>query len=1337
MEFVLRDIDIDNFVSGLNRLEVISKPFDQNIFREGEAFNRNGGNGVHPWSKLSFNTNRFGKKMFEWRVKKPEDANNPALSSIPVGNLYVEFFYMRRRDANAESVGVVDLKINDQGEITKKGIHPVFITEQSFRRVQELDTEELPVYSIRAMLFNCVTDRLRQICGSYKTAIPNPSLLAETINYVFKFSEMNPGNKYNYRRKVEHRAIFVSRNTVNKANPNGDWSFDYSTPYRRAMHKGDALNSDSAMNTDALRDMIDYFEKKGANLILGEASEEGGRKGNIVIMNPELQKLRYPDMKDEDIYHGYVDICYGQSPIKSNSQYTIYTDPAKVFARVKGFMSNDGCAAYNLQLKKTNVFDEFETQEDDVKGIFDRHRSYLSHKEKDIGKLNPTVNNLLVAYVPTEQAALDVDIDQFHAMDKNEYSKLIHGTDCHVPISQAAANIPVKVRRKITEPITENHLTFEFSEIISKLEHESQAIPADTIIGYKTTCTQCESIMYPVKVTGVTEEDEIVYEDVPASGEVADHFCIVCQNHEVKKAIPIKVSDKYQHAEGVVVHNVEIDTADGGLIMDAEIICPIQVARLTSVEGVKGLSVPMKQDFIGYVDGDIYDPNLDEYTSIDVLPVDAIVPLGSMKGKVSGMGISHVRLINALTGSRLCIDDEYARTGDMGPNSEINKVLSKTKKMKLYRKVYDVDKQKFEIKTFDAYVGIVSVDVTEIGDEFLKVKTDTDDMKVSFMNTLFYDWLGLDSLNQAMVNASLEKISDPENLEYIKELFKIFYNDITGLPEVKHIVDEQGRKHDSDFNNQNGSVHLISWLDKDEWLKVAENHPLFKQGGKFEHGAYHQDAQGNVIVFPSRKLAMKLVDVIPGGKVRIPALVKDTMSMFLSIYNNKAAPGYVNPNMRNKHKENVFKILTGKQGVLARASTFVNYGCSGKEIGSGYIPTGVAVIGNKKFWNMVRHNCETAGKDFDKIMKGDEILYGTSQRDPYIWLFQALNAIELWPVSKANRYFQEKYGFKFTEMYDNFNGVMLNTLDMLYLYQTDADGDLRRILLPFDFDAQRELKDLNVKMKNYNMIVNAEPDSTIGKIFNRVKKWHFDYVYDEVESSAKELPTELSVKLAEFTHGQRSKNIVNNIDAKGNIAIITTSQWKIQTVADLAVRTGKEFIIDEDKPKVTLTLDDRNAIALFYQTQFTQDGCVRALKNAKNLGNFTIDEIAYNRELEIYNEDTLKMETMFIRDMVIKEAEKGGYGDIAKKFIAICDWWREIGGIVMRDNKVKADVNAILPEGNMVNAYVALVNGSKFNAINKYHMFNYLVAPGYENLYEHNVIKDIIPDLKKLTNSQE
>jgi len=1309
VKFKLMTKSLEEFLKGIRNIEQASQYSNVNYKQAKD---------IDSHEKIGFNVNAQGYKIFSLVLKddKKLELNHPA-SKIPLGNYYIEFYsYKNVKGKVTQFVfSCVDLRWNINNTISREGYQPLYLFVKHFKDTYNENDKVLALFHHTYILYLSVIDRLKQICY-VKRGIPDGSLLAESVNYSLnKYCERSLGNKDNYRKKIMNRVVIIPENKDNS----GSWQWTDNTNRRSTF--SDCFNDSNAIDMSVVKEIFNAYNDE---IILGESSEESVSKGVFVFLNEDLQKIRNPNEKTYD--EGYEGLAY---LVKNSETISIFTEDAKHSARSKTHMSSNCAAASNLSLQKVY-------HDDNDKFIFDRHRCYLSHNPEKIGQIARSELNVLAVYVPTDSSATEISIQDFNNIDKNVYSRLIDGADCHIKIAKEVSEIPVVNSRTASFAITEENFSFEFKSLINQLEKDSDLrIEPDFIIAYKNDCENpsCRNTMSPVKVISKSSDGEIEFEHIAADKDVRDWICNVCGSYLKKEAMPVKINDKYKSAISFKVKDIIFDLNTKVSIL-VDITSPIGISRCISEEGVKGQVLPVHQDYVGYINGEIYDLKTDSYKTIDLTPVDILMNLGSMKGKLSGIAVSHIRMINAFTSNNYCLNKDIKDSDNI---DHINEFLSKCKKVTLNRKAYNPVTNKFEFKTEEVYAGIISLMVTELSDEYFKVKTELQDMKVSHQNSIFYDWLGYKELSKALIDDSFATFYDKNNLDFTLSLFKMYYSDSTDLIQafrsIKEEKDQSWSKTINDFDNPKGTPQIVSWLSKEDWIKVLDNHPLLQKDNKFDKGAYFIDKEGKTIVFPNRDTILRLVDIIDGGKVRIHLIVKLALSLFLDVYTK----GFIEPLKIDRYKSAIYDKLTGKQGIFARASTFVNYGFNGKITGSGYLPTGTVVVGDRKFWSVMRKNFEKIDITLDKINSGEQSLYAPLQRDPKIWIFQALNSVQVWTVTRANKYFKENYGTSFNEIYPDFTGLMVNPLDLIYLKQGDADGDPMRLIIPFSIKAQKYLALMNNSMKNYDLICKANPDTVIGHMYQKVGNWHFDYLKAEVISAAKRIDESLFLKVKAHRVTQKNYFIVKGGESKGNIAKITTAQWKIQMICDYLFRKKISIFNEYTKELFVLTEKDRNAISLFYQTCFTQDGCVRSLKGDKNLGEYNLNMIALNADVEDNAYGVNKK--VPIREKVLEEAIVNGYEDIVYKFFAITDYWKQISGIYLQQKKNGEKGSRIfigenvLQEAKMINAYIAVANGSIFSGKNKFEMFEHLAVDDSKYILERAFIEPIISYLKKIS----
>lgn len=1279
--------------------------------------------------KLEKSENNLNKKSekpkFSFHCQTREELSVENIEwRIPLGNYYIIFYDYRYNKAQDNwiqlPVGCIDLKWNNKDELThSKRFHPVFMPLLPLSKMRTGErTKEIMILTIKEALANTIIDRLKQIC--YSDGIPKQELLGISIDYVFKYSARHEGNKENFKLKSNNKVVIlgIPHNPDNKSK---SWNF-----HKRDNPKGnfsDALNSDRGLDIKLFKKISKYFDEKGDPFMFIESSEESGLKGTFVILNEELQKARYPELLDYS--YNFKSIAFGFTKNSKDFIKTIYGNPAKMYARIKSLIGNDSAPAY-ISVREEKSKD---------KRFFERHTIYLDQEKKNQKKKNDkNTINVLTVFAPTDSLAMDMTLEEFENIDKNEYSRKLNGIDCHLPISQSIADILVRSRRTIKESITDNHLTKEFKNFRKQfdLEEIEPIIPADMVIAYKVTCDNknCSSIMSPMEEIS---KDSFDITNSPTK-ETIDWHCYICNNDRTVEPESITIKKKYPSAKKAMLHSVEINEVETGVQIDVDVILPIDAARLVNSAGLKGYSVIYGEEHMGTVSGSIWNPDKNEYIEIQNEKVEMIARMGSMKGKHSGVAISQIQMMNATTGSNICIDEMYDKNENC---DEINDILSNCKKVDYTSLQYCSKEKMFKEVTQKVHVGMMTIDVTESGEEFSKTKDEDNDMKVSYMNTLFYDWLGFHDLNNAMIHASLKSIEKDENKEFTLELLRMFNSDKGEKGKLTQVFCNDIQ---NDFDNKEGKLNVLSWIEKKDWNNALKHHPLLIENGKFSKGAYYQDSQGKIIVFPSRKTIMQLVDIMNGERIRLNSIITTALGLFLTIWTNKGKS--LEKYQIDKYKREIFNKLTGKRGLFARNAALVNNGVSAKEVSSGYLPTGVAVVSNKKFWKMATKLMKKMGYNKETYDNGEIELYGTGQRDPFIWLFQALNCVKLWTPEKANEYFKENYKIKrfngdqsyfsklrFYDMYPNFKGIMINTLDMLYIYKADADGDLKRILVSFEIKAQKEMEKLNKEMENYKLICQAKPKSILGKIYRYAKNWHFDYILKEVKSSIEILPEIIELKIYQISILDRNDATLNGTENKGNISTITFSQWKIQDILDYICRNNIEINIGDKKGY--LTRDDRNIIALFYQSVFTQEGCISSLKGEKDLSQCTLDEISFDKRTTWEDKDRNEHSGR-IRDMVREEASEFGFEDIVDKFFGVMDHWYEIAALEEKDDNIKSNDKLIRPEAEMINAYVSLTNGSKFSYSQKSNPFKRLTHSYAEKMFQRELMRPVVDYLKSL-----
>lgn len=1247
---------------------------------------------------------KAGKPVFDFGVKLEdiEDIED-SLYEVKKGNFYIECFW-NKGNGKRESTGIVDLHLDAHGNLTKSGLYPLFLMETEYERVMKLKEKEkdftVELWDSKFFLIHGIQNRMKQIC--YSGAKARADLLRNSIGNLFNYVELNPGNKKNYKLKLESRIIIIPRR---EGDNDGKYAF---MPKKRFVYRGtlsDALNSDIELTIEKLTEIVDNL-----GLQLAYSGEEAGSKGRVVVFNKAIQEARNGEKSSYS--QNYSGVLYGRYDEFSN--YTIYYDAAKNFARVKTFYTSDAAVLTQEIPPKLHIDEETK--------LFDRDRIYLANSLKDYGKKSSTDLNVLVAYIPVGNLKEKLSLENFANTNKTILSGIIDGIDCHSIVSEDLANIRVKIRRTYSLSLTMRHFSLDFHDAIKDVkEGKVSVLTGDTVIGYAAICgDECRTYMDPVRLR--IQDAEEFYEEVFADENHRDWHCPICG--KFKRDIPriFRFDDKYTSADSIEILGIDHNLLTSELAIDCNVVLPFGSARLISELGLKTFTVPTKESFMGYLEGSIIDPISGNTIDLTGITPDMLVPYGAMKGGRSGMAASTIRLINGLFNQRICPDDIIRKTGEI---TEVNEVFSKMDekdeegrvikpygKISLHRMKYDSKIDKFRLQEEEIYIGMLSINVTEVGEEFVKARGERDPMKVSIMNREAWKVLEYDNLEKASSLASLYNGKKQDFKLQYQSAIHIYLGDIIGATEV---LKEQCQVP------VEVRLPYTSRMTKKEWNIIREHHPLFTKD-IFQKETYFKNPNGENIVIPPRNLILDHVDYLEDSHVRLDTFIVSLLDIFLNIATAGSVPssgwkrtdkGFLQMEKLEKYKMDLAKNFFGKWGMIAKMSALVGVGACGKERGCGFIPEGTVIVSDPKFWRLVKKEAKERGIFYDDITSGRQKIYGMSQRDPYIWDLQAMNAVEIWSITHANRYFKKRFGLKYTDIYGHFNGIIVNVLDMITLYQSDADGDIRRVLLSLSPLVQEELKMMRNQMKNYDILSNPPKDSNLEIVCKYTLPWLLRYLNKEAKGSNSLKFDSLRIMIKSFSKLDQNKAILTSYQGKANIGRITVSQWFIQAICQLWYNKGQ------------ITKDEWIGIRCFYQTIFSQDGCIRALKAASDLGQCTVDNLSFKMDKKIVWKNGERKGSL--REMIEEVAKEEGYGHLMGKFFEILQWWRIQAALKEKDNgEVGPNYKLMTPKAKMIYKYVTMSHGAKPNPKEPEDLFGSMLLEDREHLSFHDFMKDFI-----------
>ena len=247
-----------------------------------------------------------------------------------------------------------------------------------------------------------------------------------------------------------------------------------------------------------------------------------------------------------------------------------------------------------------------------------------------------------------------------------------------------------------------------------------------------------------------------------------------------------------------------------------------------------------------------------------------------------------------------------------------------------------------------------------------------------------------------------------------------------------------------------------------------------------------------------------------------------------------------------------------KKGLVHKIGALTYNFTGAKQEGSVYLPIGYAVITNDRFKKLTKTvlkqlSKELFGENHDrsddsdiyrkilfKIMKRDteyfkfnpiivdskfqyedftteifnEVLltfnmYGIADRSPAIMTTQELvGSVKVINVDQANQMFRQMYfqiidgeriQLSFTDIYPDFKGTMINSLDMVMGFQADQDGDHLRIMIAHTSCLMTEVKKMFLKHEFLSGIRSNDPKYAVTK--SVMYKWSMNYLIEEYETN--------------------------------------------------------------------------------------------------------------------------------------------------------------------------------------------------------------------------------------------
>lgn len=1216
--------------------------------------------------------------------------------------IFLEFYRYEEQLASINTrISAVD------GSIIEPGYQPLFVRETQLLRLEKIaetnrwvhpddKSAQMPIlWTTRMALYMVIIDRIKQFL---KHDQAYPGHLEADIKAILRRIE---------RKKPQHdnpKAGRRSRIVLVPSKNGGPWGTEHNPSY--PGHPGHALGDGFRKSASITPEGHDLIKKY---FVVAPASEKSGSEGVYVCFDETLQKLRGnpADLTYSDIGYEVFTDKDGRKKVAS-----LFVKQSNVVSRHRSMNAGDGFVA------PESLWDAAYEYED--KMVFKRFHNYLKPEAKSSNKDYGRIN-MLVAFGLTNPGVKELaDMKTFFDTDKNVVSNMIEGADGCISISPEVAKLEMIRQRTIRKNLQKENFTVDFFKAMEQAEREDRVFWPDcknNPIAHYEVCpdTNCQRLMIPI----TAQRD--VYQCTVCGCEHTSQGREVIYNH-----------DGGIHITGYQVRDLDIvdedleDSLPKGLEaydVFIEVQDKVNCSRIVSSEGVKGMMVARNQDYVGYVQI----PELGE----GIMPLDGILFSNSNKSDRNGIAVALTRLEMVIK-SRLKEQNEehlYDEIEELSlPFNKIfrsaataNKFLKENVnvcKRTVYRSV--LKDGKLEMIPQELYVGIVQIKVTEAGAEFSKVR----EREVKFTHQLCTSLhlLGKDDLRRKVHKYSLDYSRRFSNRPQIcDESIMMLYGNSAGVPQ--YVFD--------DIKDMELAVATVqSYMHIDKWRLLLGQSPLYNDI-RFKDGFTVRIPfkEGDRIVrFPSKKFIESFEGLSADDHIFVPEFIASQLRLVISLQSKNLqmetdeesgrtyiAGEYTTNSLNEKidvFERNICKAVVGKKSVIARLAAFSGLSQGGKQFGCEYLPTGVAVINDLSAWKKIGREAIAAGLCTKQQFSSGELeIYGFSIRDPQVWSLQACSVVKLWSVHKANDYFWKKYGIQYCTfeqwtgdpkakaLYWNPVGVTLNVLDMIYLNQSDADGDYIRNYPPLDPASQKELALFNKQMENYDFI-NPYKVSEVDTHYHLVKtsaEWHHRYTFGklirdeesgEVELEAGETTTDkhdFPVEKLVYTPfiwdvEELSDLVIKGIKQKTMIASVTTSQWKLIATVEYLLQTGE-----------IASKEIRDKIIFLYQSEFLQDGCIRLMKHEGALDAMTIDKIGKNEEIMMVDgEKRLCQEEI---------QAKGSHIDpeLLKQFFYVCRRFVEFLGFrkdpkTGRFKKVKDADTSI---GQMLLAYTNFGNGSR------------------------------------------
>lgn len=558
-------------------------------------------------------------------------------------------------------------------------------------------------------------------------------------------------------------------------------------------------------------------------------------------------------------------------------------------------------------------------------------------------------------------------------------------------------------------------------------------------------------------------------------------------SYDMEGNVELKYDIKYENA---VIESIEEVYGRYKIIL--KIVSPLGIGRIISDYGVKGVTHPVED--LGYLE-------LPEFfNETENVPVEMIVGPNAFKSNENGIRLSWLAL------KQVMIHDRSINVSPLLLNeSDINLMTSDLTKVKWT----------YQGKSMYVYAGYVSFGVTDISHD---CRTD----KVKIMpETLKHMHLSN--------NKEMKEIAGKLSKYYVKHEDKWLVNELLKLKHTEPSRDDIVWEY-----NDPVIVSFLgnAYFNMNEWYDLKRNvianfllNPL-NQGFfiKF-HDLY--------IKFPSAKI-LHYQSNISNNNINYPLYLSNALWLLLTIrtYNKgKCTDEHVISKINSYYDFIDYEIYSKKSALPSALHPLVDGG-NLKQLVSPYVPKGVIVVLDSALNRMItryRKKYNTAS------------VYEIGVRNPVIWRFQ-LNPKKVWTFYQFKKYLHKKkinIDDIILEKYAS-GALLRNSYDALF-DQSDTDGDLYPIAIPFDYEIQL----------NLNKVYNNKSN-----LYDYEYNWAMKYISEESDNEKFYNIEQKPFKYHTVGKDWFSNTFAHAAIAKQKMGSATVDLWKFHAVVEFEYITG-------------------------------------------------------------------------------------------------------------------------------------------------------------------------------------